>query len=143
MTDLRIALPLVLLLTACAPLPETASGPGIITRNGRVAVPLRAGGFEVLAEAGDNGSTFFCAAGDYARGALRARTTDRVIQTAPYGPSTVYPERRAVPFTVAAQDETETQAPILLQRHRAGQTLSVGHAEALCKDDPTPTRVLD
>ena len=91
------------------------------------------GVMEVLSLPGTGGSEFFCAAGEYARGPLRARATDRVVVVEPVGPSRRFDGRDSVFMAVVPRGTPlPRQTGLLLDPSYVGENLSVAHAQFLC-----------
>ena len=76
------------------------------------------GVMEVLAQPGSAGAQFFCAAGEYARGPLGARSTDRVVVVAPASRSADprFRGQRTVKFALVPRG-----TPLPRQRRRPAQ----------------------
>lgn len=118
------------LLAGCAALPPPQDH---VARNGLLVFERADGKFEVLARPGTAGSDYFCAAGDFARVRLNAGATDRVVMVRPDGPSGTIPGGRSAIFTVGPPGP-RTQALIsTVPMRRAGASLPVASAQALCR----------
>lgn len=90
---------------------------------------IDADSFEVTEADGAGGSQMWCAAGLYARKALGLWKADLSIEV-PRGPSPTMPGRQGVVFTVAPA--VDTTSSLFAGTRQAGQTFSVGHANAIC-----------
>lgn len=133
---------LVLVTTACEPLPDTAGGSVYLATNKRQVVPLSAADqFEVIGQAGDWGKEYFCAAGDYATTKLNARASDRVVLVAPVGEAITRNGTSAV-FRLAPSDTSESLLPTgpSLDMRRTGENRSVANARFFCESQRSPFR---
>lgn len=118
-------------------LPEGAGGPGFLARNGRAVYPLTEPlSFEVLPNPGDAGAQYFCAAGDFARVVLGARSSERVVLIAPEGNSTLFPGRRAAQFQVQPPGSGAPREGYSIDMRRPGESFTVGSAVHFCNKQP-------
>ncbi len=129
-------------LAACAPAAPTAPGgtstrgPHFIASNGRVVYRLETPGqFEVLADPGDAGTEFFCAAGDFAN-REGANPTERVALVAPVGDSPSQPGRRGAVFAIRPPGTGLPDQGNSINTRRVGQSYTVGTARQFCRIRP-------
>ena len=104
------------------------------------------GVMEVLAQPGSAGAQFFCAAGEYARGPLGARSTDRVVVVAPASRSADprFRGQRTVKFALVPRGTPlPRQSGVLLSVDYVGENRSVGHAQFLCNQERRGGRLFD
>jgi len=100
--------------------------------NGFLVHPIGEGRFEVIARGSSAAQGYFCAAGDYARRRLGAMPADRVVVVEPLGPAINNPGGKSAKFTVGAQGTGSSS--ISPSVRRVGQSMSIGHARALCRN---------
>ena len=86
------------------------------------------------------GPQYFCAAGEYARGPLRARATDRVVLVAPATRSPARNGQRTaliqlVPRGTPLPREEGLISSLFVSASDVGENLSVAHAQFLCNSD--------
>ncbi|WP_138464977.1 hypothetical protein [Poseidonocella sp. HB161398] len=126
----------VLALSACD-IPQHPGGSQFLATNGNRVVPLeQPGTFEVIAQPGDAGPSFFCAAADYAYRRLGARQTDRVVIIQPAGDSISYPGTRGVSFALRSREEMpDMNSGLFLNPRQAGAATTVGHGRHVCNSD--------
>ena len=136
----RIALTaLAALLAGCGSLPPQQDH---VARNGLLVYERADGAFEVLAKAGTAGPQYFCAAGDFARVRRNAGATDRVVMTRPDAPSIHVPGRRSAVFTIAPPGPRTLPLITTAPMNRAGASMPVASAEALCRTRRSTPRTL-
>lgn len=91
-----------------------------------------AGVMEVVGRSGSGGSDFFCAAGEYARGPLGARATDRLVVIEPVSRNPRFNNRRTVVMALVPPETPLPRGGLLLDPAYVGENLTVGHARFLC-----------
>jgi hypothetical protein len=91
--------------------------------------------FEVIAQPGTGTVQFWCAAGDYAFGALNADTSQRVYLVRGRGPSATQPGKKSVQFTLNPNAKGVPTLPpqLVLNVNQPGDNLSVAHAWSYCQ----------
>lgn len=87
---------------------------------------------EVVGRTGSGGSDFFCAAGQYARGPLRAGATDRLVVVEPVSRNPRFNNRRTVLIAVVPPGTPLPRGGLLLDPSFVGENLTVAHARFLC-----------
>lgn len=130
-----MTLPHRLITLAIAVACAACAGPQpFLTRNDHRVYAFPDGRFEVLARPGTSGRAYFCAAGDYAQRRLNARNSDSVVLVEPNGSSRAIDGGRSAVFEVRPQAEATREVAVLVRMNRAGDSLAVAHARALCGD---------
>ena len=88
---------------------------------------------EVVGRSGSAGPDFFCAAGEFARGPLGARASDRLVIVEPVSRSARFNGRRSLLMAVVPRG-TPLPRPtgLVLDPSHVGENLSVAHARFLC-----------
>lgn len=98
----------------------------------------------VLAQPGSAGPQFFCAAGEYARGPLGARATDRLVLVEPAFRNPAFRNQRTVRIALVPDGTPlPRRTGILVSANQVGENLSVAHAQFLCNSEPRPGRFFD
>ena len=122
--------------------PGPAAADAFLARNGVwVHSTGTPGVMEVVERPGPMaGPQYFCAAGEYARGPLRARATDRVVLVAPATRSPQFNGRRTaliqlVPRGTPLPRDEGLIDSLTLSAHDVGEHVSVAHAQFLCNHD--------
>lgn len=134
MTRLAIAL-LPALLAAAVALPALAD-PFFARNKLRVFSTADPRVMEVLAQPGSAGPQFFCAAGEYARGPLRAGASDRLVVIDPVSRKARFNGQRTVLIALVPRGTPlPRRTGILVDASRVGENLSVAHARFLCNAD--------
>lgn len=124
-------------LAGCVP-PEVRLNADFTARNNLRVVPEPSPEqFTVLSRGGAGGSTFFCAAADYAFRRLGESPSRRVVVVEPVGQDARFGGTRSVVFTVASTDEVPDRRGFLARVDREGESLTIAHARKLCSDGPT------
>lgn len=126
-------------IAACASVPQQDH----VARNGLLVFDRGDGRFEVRAEPGTAGPAYFCAAGDFARVRRNAGATDRVVMVRPDGPSGTLPGARSAIFEIAPPGPRTLPPVSTVPMRRAGASLPVASAEALCRPDRNRPRTLN
>jgi hypothetical protein len=122
---------LALLLAFLTALPVPASA--FTARNSLVVFPTSDPRvMEVVGASGSGGSDFFCAAGEFARGPLGARASDRLVVVEPVSRNPRYNNRRSVRIAVVPRGTPVPRGGLILNPAFVGENLSVGHAAFLC-----------
>lgn len=133
---------LALLLAALAM--PAASDPFFARNKLRVYSTEQPGVMTVLAQPGSAGPQFFCAAGEYARGPLRARATDRLVLVEPVGRNPAFRNQRTVRIALVPRGTPlPRRTGLLVSADHVGENLSVAHAQFLCNSEPRPGRLFD
>ncbi|AVO39548.1 hypothetical protein C6Y53_18850 [Pukyongiella litopenaei] len=89
--------------------------------------------FEVIGRPGSGAADYWCAAGDFARTALRSRTANRLYIWKAVGPSVTQPGRRAVQFAFSPPKGAENVDPgYSLSVRLVGDNLTIGAAFQYC-----------
>ena len=89
--------------------------------------------FEVFVRAGRGSEDYFCAAGDYAKRALGARASDRIVITRGLGPSPTVGNRLSIGFSVqATAARSQGIDQLFLRLRQPGANRSVAFANHLC-----------
>jgi len=98
-------------------------------------------GFEVIEARGAGPSHIWCVAADHAQHALGASATQRLLVTAPLGPSQTAPGRKAVTFALMSADAAQSRSVtpgklggLLLSVRTENASLSVAQAALYCTD---------
>jgi len=125
-----------LLVAACASVPQQDH----VARNGLLVFDRGDGRFEVRAAPGTAGPAYFCAAGDFARVRRNAGATDRVVMVRPDGPSAALPGARSAIFEIAPPGPRTLPVISTVPMRRAGASLPVASAQALCRPDRNTPR---
>ena len=92
------------------------------------------GVFEVIARVGNQPLDYWCAAGDYARRVLNARTPDKVYVWRPEGPSTVRATYRAVQFSMSVPPSGVAPPSFSINVKKVGENMAVSFADGYCTD---------
>ncbi len=148
---LRARAAILTLAAALALTPIPAAADAFLARNGVWVYSTGTPGvMKVVARPGGPtaGPQFFCAAGEYARGPLRARATDRVVLTAPAARDPAFNGRRTVlmqlvPRGTPLPRERGFIDNLLISATEVGENLSVAHARFLCNSDRRRGRLFD
>ena len=91
---------------------------------------------EVLAQPGSAGPQFFCAAGEYARGPLRAAAADRLVVVDPVSRKARFRGQRTVLIALVPRGTPlPRRTGILIDAGHVGENLSVAHAQFLCNQE--------
>lgn len=121
----------ILALTLCL-VPLHAEALGRLTASNGLAVAGEGARIEVYSRAALPGAAYFCAAGDFARAALRARANDRVTVVVALSPSQTRPGQNSVVFELSGPDRGGLKGNPFLWVRGTGRSLTVGHARFLC-----------
>ena len=141
--------PIVILAAAAAlvlsALPGPAAADAFLGRNGLwVYGTGEPGVMKVVSEFASAGPQFFCAAGGYARGPLRARANDRLVLVAPARRDPEFNGRRTVLIALVPNGTPlPRRTGILVSAHEVGENLSVAHAQFLCESERRRGRLFD
>lgn len=135
----------VLLALGAASPPVPAAADPFFARNGhRVFSTSDPRVMEVLAQPGSAGPQFFCAAGEYARGPLRAQATDRLVVVDPVSRKPRFNGQRTVLIALVPRGSgVPRRTGLLVDPGYVGENLSVGHAQFLCNQQRRRGRLFD
>lgn len=123
-----------LIVALAAPLPAAAE---FFARNGLRVFPTgdpRV--MEVVPFGAAGGSEYFCAAGEYARGPLGARSTDKLVLVRGARPSPRFQGRRTALIALVPRGTPLPRGGLILSQRSPGENLTVGHSRFLCNSAP-------
>lgn len=131
---MRLLATAALVLSLAAPLPAAAE---FFARNSlRVFPTSDPRVMEVVPFGAAGGSEFFCAAGEYARGPLGARSTDSLVLVRGARPSPRFQGRRTVLIALVPRGTPLPRGGLILSQRSVGENLTVGHSRLLCNVTP-------